>query len=584
MFTTRPELRGTLGMVASTHWLASAAGMSVLETDGNAFDAAVTAGFVLQVVEPNLNGPGGEVPIVLYSAREDEVSVVCGQGPVPEAASIEIFRSLELDAIPGTGLLPACVPGAFDAWMLTLKEFGTKSVREVMTPAIEYALRGYPLLPRIANTIDAARELFAEWPTSAEIYLPHGRTPEPGRLFSNPVLGETFARIVEEAERASADRDAQIDAARDGFYRGFVAEAVGDFINSAEVMDSSGRRHRGLLSADDLSSYDTPIESPVTFDYHNYTVCKTGPWGQGPVFLQQLSLLEGFDIDSMEPGGALFVHTVIECAKLAFADREAYYGDPRFVDVPLDVLLDKSYAQERRSLVSDDASHELRPGRVDGPDPRLPPGVRLAVEAGAGTGEPTIERDTCHIDVVDRDGNIVSATPSGGWLQSSPCVPGLGFSLGTRGQMFWLTEGLPNSLEGSKRPRTTLTPSLAMRDGCPYMAFGTPGGDQQDQWALIFFLNHVHFGMDLQAAIDEPTFHTEHFPSSFYPRGSRPGSLAIEGRFDKRVVEKLTARGHDVTVEDDWSLGRVSAAAMEADGVLKAAANARGMQGYAVGR
>jgi gamma-glutamyltranspeptidase/glutathione hydrolase len=570
-------------MVASTHWLASASGMAVLEAGGNAFDAAVTAGFVLQVVEPHLNGPGGEVPILLYSARHDEVSVVAGQGPAPAAATIDHFHSLGLDAIPGTGLLPACVPGAFDAWMLLLKEFGTKSVREAMTPAIDYALHGYPLVPRIADAIDGARDLFSGWPTSAEIYLPHGRTPEAGRLFSNPTLGETLARLVEQAERTSSDRDAQIDAARDSFYRGFVAEAVGDFLGSAEVIDSSGRRHRGLLSPEDLSFYETQIEPPVTFAYRDYTVCKTGPWGQGPVFLQQLSLLEGFHIDSMEPGGADFVHTVIECAKLAFADREAYYGDPRFVDVPLDDLLDEGYAHERRALVTGDASYEVRPGRVDGRELRLSPSATPPTDA-PGTGDPTLERDTCHVDVVDRHGNLVSATPSGGWLQSSPCVPGLGFPLGTRGQMFWLTEGLPNSLEGSKRPRTTLTPSLTMRDGRPYMAFGTPGGDQQDQWSLIFFLNHVHFGMDLQAAIDEPTFHTEHFPSSFYPRGSRPGSLAVEGRFDARVVEELKARGHDVSIAGDWALGRVSAAASEADGVLKAAANARGMQGYAVGR
>jgi gamma-glutamyltranspeptidase/glutathione hydrolase len=280
----------------------------------------------------------------------------------------------------------------------------------------------------------------------------------------------------------------------------------------------------------------------------------------------------------MEPGGVDFVHTVVECAKLAFADREAWYGDPAFTDVPLELLLSDGYADERRALVGDDANEDLRPG---GPDPRLPAPVTGAV--AAGVGEPTRAGDTCHLDVVDRDGNIVSATPSGGWLWSSPVVPGLGFPLGTRAQMFWLENGLPNSLAPRKRPRTTLSPSLAFRHGDPYLAFGTPGGDQQDQWSLVFFLYHVDFGLDLQAAIDAPSFHTNHFPSSFYPRGAHPRQIEVERRHRRDVVERLRARGHDVVVTDDWSLGRVSAAGRE-DGILKAAANPRGMQGYAVGR
>jgi gamma-glutamyltranspeptidase/glutathione hydrolase len=293
--------------------------------------------------------------------------------------------------------------------------------------------------------------------------------------------------------------------------------------------------------------------------------------------LQQLALLEGFDLGSMGAGSAEFVHTVLECSKLAFADREAWYGDPAFARVPLDQLLSRAYAEDRRALVTDTASPELVPGLAGAKLPRP-----LAGALAAGVGEPT-RGDTCHLDVVDRFGNVVSATPSGGWLQSSPVVPELGFPLGTRAQMFWLEDGLPNSLEPRKRPRTTLSPSLARRDG-EVLSFGTPGGDQQDQWSLVFFLHHVLFERNLQAAIDLPMFHSNHFPRSFYPRESKPLNVELEARFAPEVVEELRERGHEVDVTDEWSLGRLSAAARDAGGTLRAAANPRGMQGYAVGR
>jgi gamma-glutamyltranspeptidase / glutathione hydrolase len=592
MFTTRPELLGTAGMVASTHWLASTTGMAVLEAGGNAFDAAAASGFVLQIVEPHLNGPGGEVPITAYVAGRDEVVVINGQGPAPKAASIDRFRQLGLDLVPGSGLLAACVPGAFDAWMLLLEEYGTMGVRDVLNYAIGYAEHGFPVVPRISSAIAEVEQLFRdEWTDSAAVYLTASGPPKPGILFRNHALAETYQRIVAEAEAASTVREAQIDAARDAFYRGFVAEAIAAYAGKSEVIDTSGERHFGLLDADDMAAYSARVEPPVTLDYHGHTVFKAGPWSQGPVFLQQLSLLAGFDLATMDPHGTEFIHTVLECAKLAFADREAYYGDPDRVDVPLHGLLDESYASARRALVSDEASHQLRPGSIGGREPSLPPmAPSHGTERGAGWGEPTVARqaetqsDTCHVDVADRFGNLVSATPSGGWLQSSPVVPSLGFCLGTRAQMFWLTDGLPNSLDGGKRPRTTLTPSLAFKNGDPYLAFGTPGGDQQDQWGLNFFLYHVHFGMNLQEAIDAPNFHTDHFPSSFYPRTARPGGAVVEGRIRDSVIADLRRRGHDVIVEEPWSLGRISATGREPSGMLKAAANPRGMQGYAVGR
>jgi gamma-glutamyltranspeptidase/glutathione hydrolase len=546
-------------MVASTHWLASAAGMAVLERGGNAFDAAAATGLTLQVVEPHLNGPGGDLPVVFWSAERGEPLVLCAQGPAPAAATIDRFRELGHELVPGTGLLAACVPGAFDGWMLLLRELGTLGPDDVLEHAIGYAEHGYPVVPGITLTIERTAELLRTWPASAELYLP---APRPGTLFRNPALAATYRRILDETGGGS--REGRIDRAREAFSRGFVVEAIDRF--SAE--------QGGLLTRDDLAAWQATIEPATTFDYHGYTVCKTGPWGQGPVLLQQLALLAGFDLATMSP--AEYVHTVVECTKLAFADREAFYGDPDFVEVPLDRLLSATYNDERRALVGEDASAELRPGGG-----RLPSLVDAAATVGAG--EPT-RGDTVHLDVADRHGNLVSATPSGGWLQSSPVIAELGWPLGTRAQMFWLEPGLPSSLEPRKRPRTTLSPSLALRGGEPYLAFGTPGGDQQDQWSLHAFLAHVHFGLDLQAAIDAPEFHTDHFPSSFYPRQAQPRSLALEARFADGVADDLRSRGHDVTVTDPWSLGRVSAAGRERDGSLKAAANPRGMQGYAVGR
>ncbi len=596
MFTTRPEIRGSFGAAASTHWLASAVAMGVLERGGNAFDAVCAGGFTLQVVEPHLNGPGGEVPIIAHPAERQQTQVICGQGTAPAAATIARFRELGLDLVPGSGLLAAVVPGAFDAWMLLLRDHGSWPVAEVLAPAIGYAENGYPLVASIAETITGVRRLFEdEWPSSAAVYLPGGDVPEPGRPFRNPGLAATYRRIVAQAEAAGGGREAQIEAARDAWYRGFVAEAIDRFCRENQVMDVSGRRHHGLLTADDMAGWRATLEAPVTYDYHGLTVCKAGPWCQGPVLLQQLALLKGFDLASMDPLGAEFVHTVVECAKLAFADREAFYGDPDFVEVPLETLLSDAYNDQRRRLIEATASTELRPGRVDGHGGPVDTGTGRRVADAArmqaqGVGEPTTAPpgpgagDTCHIDVVDRHGNMVAATPSGGWLQSSPVIPDLGFCLGSRAQMFWLEEGRPASLAPGKRPRTTLTPSMALIDGRPAMAFGTPGGDKQDQWQLPFLLRHLHHAMDLQQAIDAPAFHTDHFPSSFWPRESRPGSLTLEGRFPPETVAELARRGHAVEVCDDWSEGRLAVVARDRDGLIKAAANARGMQGYAVGR
>jgi gamma-glutamyltranspeptidase/glutathione hydrolase len=588
MFTTRPEIAATFGAVASTHWIASQVGMAVLERGGNAFDAAVAAGFTLHVAEPHLNGPGGDVPIILHAAATGTQHLICGQGVSPAAATIERVAGLDLDRIPGTGLLPAVVPGCFDAWCLMLERWGSWEFAEIIAYATHYARHGIHLVPNITTAISNVKQLFEEaWPSSAAVFLPGGNVPEAGRLFARPAMADSFDRLAREA--IGDTRESRIRAVRKAWSEGFVAEAIDNFCRTQEVLDVSGRKHGGLLRGEDMARWSATVEAPLRYEYHGHTVLKAGVWSQGPVFLQQLALLRGFDIGAMDPVGPDFVHTVAECAKLAFADREAFYGDPDFTDIPIETLLSAAYNDERRALIGPEASMELRPGRIAGHAGRI---VRSgAVSAGgAGVGEPTmtlageVRGDTCHVDVIDRWGNMVSATPSGGWLQSSPIIPALGFCLGTRGQMFTLEPGLPNSLAPRKRPRTTLSPSFALRGGKPWMAFGTPGGDQQDQWSVIFFLRMVHQRLGIQQALDMPSFHTEHMPSSFWPGAANLGKLVLEGRFDAEVVSALQQRGHLVTVGGPWSEGRLSAARIEPDGQIFAGANPRGMQGYAVGR
>ena len=603
-FTTRPEITGTFGVATSTHWIASAVGMSVLEKGGNAFDAAVAMGFVLQVVEPHLNGPGGDLPAIIHDAQGDRVRVLCAQGPAPAGATIAHYRAEGLERIPGSGLLATVIPGAFDGWMLMLRDHGTMTPREVLAPAIHYAEAGHPLLWRVAQTIAGLADFFREeWPSSAETWLPGGHPPAAGALFRNPALAETWRRIVAEAETVSG-RAAQVEKARDAWAQGFVAETVGGWLETAEAMDAAGGRRKGVLTADDMAGWRASWEDPVAVDHGPWTVCKTGFWGQGPLLLQSLKILEGLDVGAMDPEGPDFIHAVVETLKLAMADREAYYGEPLATDAPQATLLSDGWAAERRALIGAEASHAQRPGRLPGFEHLADAAIARAARPlpggpGPGAGEPTMahlfERradpaptsrrgDTVHLDVIDRWGNMVSATPSGGWLQSNPVVPGLGFPLNSRAQMFWLEEGLPTSLAPGRRPRTTLSPSLALHEGKPRLAFGTPGGDQQDQWQLIFFLRHVHHGLNLQEAIDAPLFHTPHVAASFYPRGARPGVMMIEESAGAAAIDALRARGHDVEVAEAWTVGRLTAASRDPDGLLRAAATPRLMQAYAAGR
>lgn len=589
-FTTRPELQGTFGMVASTHWLATACGMAVLEKGGNAFDAAVAMGFVLQVVEPHLNGPGGDMPALLYDAAARETRVVCGQGTAPAGLTIEHVLGLGLDMIPGTGHLAPCVPGAFGGWLLLLEQYGTMRLREVLQYALGYAESGYPVIQQVADMVASVEDLFkTHWTSSAEVYFANG-APKWGELFRNRDLAAMYGRVLAEAEAAGGGREGEIEAARRAYYEGFVAEAIDSFVRTSDVLDVTGTAHRGVLAAADMAAWRATTEPTLARTYRDFEVHKIPAWSQGPVFLQQLALLEGFDIAGAGFLSADHLHQVIEGSKLAYADREAWYGD--VPDVPTAELLSPAYAEARRALIGRRASDRLRPGEPGGRSPRLPAFAGATVEMPIGTvgiGDPTVadrhRGDTCHLDVVDRHGNMVAATPSGGWLQSNPVVPGLGFPLGTRAQIFNLDPGLPNSLAPGKRPRTTLSPSLAFRNGEPYLAFGTPGADAQDQWTFNFFVAHADFGLNLQEAVDAPNFSIRHFPNSFYPHQSLPGRVTVEDRIAPAVVDELRSRGHDVQVIGPWTQGRISAVAHDrARGIFLAAANPRGMYGYAAGR
>jgi len=572
----------TRGVVAAGHYLAAEAGLHILRSGGNAMDAAAATGFALGVLEPHQNGIGGEVPVLIYSAAEGMVYAVSGHGVAPAAATIDRYRELGVtDIVPGDGFLGALVPPVVATWIAVLERFGTMRLRDVLTPAMELAGDGFPMGMALHGTIASHAERFrSEWPSSAAKFLPGGEPPPVGSIWRQPELAGTFRKLIE-AEATAADRAEGLAAARERFYRGDIADAIIEFASSTPVRDASGQEHVALLTMEDMAAFSTRVEPPLAVTYKGLDVHKCSSWTQGPVLLQTLRLLEGFPLREMGHNSADYIHTVVECMKLAYADREFYYGDPEFADVPFDRLLSEDYAAERRQLVDmNQASMLLRPS---GYEPVRAEKLADVLDAfGDDGGWRKDDGDTTKLEAADADGNMVSATPSGGWLMSSPVVPGVGLPLGTRGQMFSLVEGHPNSLQPGKRPRMTLTPSLVTREGKAHLAFGSPGGDCQDQWGLQFFLNVVEFGMSLQEAAEAPTFHTAHFPSSFYPRRAEPGVVYVEGRIPEDVRKELGSRGHIVKVSGDWSSQNVLAA-MSDGGVLKAAASPRLETGYALG-
>lgn len=582
-FTTRPVYMGRRGLIAAGHYLAARAGQRLFDRGGNAIDAAVAAGFALNLVKPHLNGIGGEVPILIHSAADRTVYSISGQGWIGKAATVEAFRKLGVRILPGDGFLPACVPAAFGSWAFALQRFGTLRLADVLEPALDYAENGFPVYAHLRDSIAGlARRFRDEWPASAALYLPDDRVPALGELHRNPEWAATLKKAVQvEHQARKHGRVEAIQAAIDYWYRGEVADKIVTFLTKTAVRDATGRAHHGLLTRDDFAAWKPTLEPTARVEFRGLTVHKCGPWTQGPVFLQQLRLLEGFDLARLGHNSTAYIHTLVESAKLAFADREKYYGDPAHVAVPLDRLLAKAYADARRKLIDPKrASLEMRPG--EGPD-HAPQGLGDLLPEQPRTRD-VFDHDTTHTCAIDARGNMMAATCSGGWIPSSPVIPGLGFPMGTRGQMFDLDPHRAGVVAPRKRPRTTLTPSLVMREGSPFMVFGTPGGDQQDQWTLQFFLNFVEHGMDLQEAIDAPTFHSTHFPGSFYPRKATPGGLVLESRIAETTRQELSALGHKVSVTRPWANGLVMAAWFgPRPGTLSAAVSPRGQIGYVSG-
>jgi len=556
MNTLYPQVMGRQVMVATEHYLSASAGARIFARGGNAIDAAIAATLVEGIVNPHMHTIGGEAPMLIYMADARRVVSINGNMTAPARATIARYRSLNLQLVPAEGLLAAGVPAAFDALATALREFGTMSLAQVAEPALALCEDGMPMHPGLSGHGETPKDLsgligtasikfnkkkFQErWPSSAKLYMPNGEVPLPGEIIRNPALAGFFGRLMEaEAGARNRGRGAAIDAARDRFYRGDIASEI------VQWSDANG----GLLASDDLARFTTRIEQPVSADYHGVTVHKCQTWSQGPVFLQQLRLLEGFDLSAMGHNSVAYIHHLAEAAKLAFADREAYYADPQFTDVPLEGLLSRRYADLRRSLIDPrQASLDQRPGDPRGMRPLLPGGALAMQSWGSGT---------IHVTAADGRGNMIAVTASGGWIPSSPVIETLGFPLGSRMQTFFLDERHPNSLQPGKRPRTTLTPSMATRDDVPFLAFGTPGGDQQDQWTLQFFLNLIDFGMPVQEAIEAPRFSSAHFPSTFYPHNARPGVLRLEDRIDAAVCDQLAAMGHKVEVRPPWCEGHV---------------------------
>lgn len=595
-FTTRPVIMGTRGVVTSGHYLATAAGFRIMEQGGNAIDAAAAMCFCLNLLEPQSNGIGGEVPTLIYSAKEQKAFAISGMGWSPEAFTLDWCRAHQIDLIPGDGYLPACVPAVVDTWATAVSRFGTMSLSQILQPAIELAERGFPVYQRLHDTLSASVRKFTElYPTTGEVYYPNGRPPEVGEVLRNPDFAETLKVICRaEEENRHKGREAGIQAGRDAFYKGPIAERIISFISETPVEDASGTAHTGLLSYGDMAAWQATVEAPVTYRYKGLDVHKCPTWTQGPTFLQHLALLEGFDLKQVGHNSADYLHVWVESAKLAFADREAYYGDPLFDAVPMDVLLSEAYTEARRHLIAERSSREMRPGDVGQgiptyatvdvvTDNRRALGVAAREIKDLGLGHAHVG-DTTHLDAVDREGNMVAATPSGGWIGTSPVIKGLGFPLGTRGQMFYLNPQRPNALAPHKRPRATLTPSLVTQQGEPFMVFGTPGGDSQEQWTLQFFLNHVVFGMNLQEALDAPTVHSIHFPSSFYPRPAYPGRVVAESRLSSSVIADLERRGHEVVKTTAWGNGKVMGIRYDkARGVMLGGVAPKGNIGYAMG-
>jgi gamma-glutamyltranspeptidase/glutathione hydrolase len=565
--TFRPVVRGKRGAVAAGHPLSAEAGLRLLQQGGNATDAGCAAILAASVIEFSHFSFGGEVPIIIKPAN-GKPAVINGQGIAPRLATRDFFLERAKNpppkdepvyrgapeyvsigaggsrpgAIPSSGILPATVPAVLDAVVGALDRFGTKSLAEVIEPAIELA-DGFPIDELRVQYIERTRKIFEKWPTAAKVFLPGGRVPKTGEIFSQPDLARTLREIVAAERRASSrGRSEALRAARDHFYKGDIARRISDF------SEANG----GLIRASDFAAFSARVEEPAATEYRGYQIYKTGFWAQGPAMLQALNILEGYDLRAMGHNSTGYIHTLVEAMKLAFADRDRYYADPDFAKVPSRELLSKEYAASRRAIIDQSrASLEHRPGDPLNKRPLLSPASQTRLTGESSVDEAARAHDTTCVNVIDKDGNLFSATPSGAWLPA--VVAGdTGVLMGQRLQSFVLEAGHPNVLEPLKRPRITLTPTLVMRDGKPLMVLSTPGGDNQDQSLMQVLFNIIEFGMNVQEAVEAPRFQTLHLISSFDDHRFNPGVLNLEERINRDVAAELAARGHKTEKHPAW--------------------------------
>lgn len=575
----RHAARGTRGAVAAGSEFATEAGMRLFHQGGNAVDAGVAAMLAASVAEYSHFGFGGEAPI-LVRTRDGKVHAIAGVGTMPKLATAGFFRNRPLEPgeilappdrnglkgmVPVAGLMPALVPGMVEAALIALREYGTKSFAQVVAPAIELA-DGEPVDEARSGAIARSTPFLRLWPSSQRVFLPRGRVPQPGEILHQPDLARTM-RLMAGAEAkalaAGATRARALDAVRDFFYRGDIARRI----------DAFSREDHGLLRYEDMAEFRVAPEEPVRGTFHGYEVYKPGFWSQGPALIETLNLLEPYDLRHMGANSVEYIHTLVEALKLAYADRDTYYGDPKFVHVPAERLLSKEYADERRKLIGPSASWEFRPGKIGPNPPRHPSQVDTA---RFRIDDALMARDTTCVDAMDKDGIVFAATPSGAWLPS--VIAGdTGIALTARAQSFLLIPGHPNELAGGKRPRVTLSPTLVTRAGLPFLALSTPGGDNQEQSLLQLFLNVIDFGMNAEEAVEAPRFQTRHLVSSFDNHAMNPGDLLLDERIPALVMASLRARGHHVEMRSRWSSGAAPVMIRFAPGgVLEAGADPYG--------
>src|SRR5438128_1734281 len=561
--TMFPPVRGTREMVGAANNFEVEAGFRMLTQGGNAIDAGVAATLAAAVTEQARFGIGGEMPLLIKMAGKPAVAI-SGVGVAPGKATVEFYRSRKpepwedparMPPIPTQGILAATIPGVFDGLILALSQFGSMSFAQVAAPAIEYA-EGFPIGEEFAAFIRNSQKILELWPASRSFFLPGGAPPARGDIFREPTLAKTLRELVATEKKARGKRAAKLKAVRDLFYQGSLAKRMAAF------SESNG----GLISYDDLKNFHAETDTPRTTTYRGYEVLKPGFWTQGPVMLEMLNLLEGYDLKAMGHNSPEYLHTVVEAAKLGFADRDRYYGDPKFSTIPEQTLLSKDYATQRSKLIDPQkASMEHRPGSF------APPGN---MPTTGSAGEHGAVQDTTCVNVVDRHGNVLSATPSGAWLPS--VIAGdTGIPFGSRLQTLLLTPGHPNQLQPGKRPRVTLSPTIVLKDGQPFLALSTPGGDNQDQALLQVLLNIIDFGMSPQEAVEAPRFQTEHFYASFAFHEFVPGKLNLEGRISRSTADRLTALGHRISVTGDWSNASAPTVIEMTGGALHGAADPR---------